>query len=72
MASFARSGSEADVEARDALLSPAVHNDPAEDYSMQNYLMTFVTDMYGLFQSLPVPARWFFCLILLYIAIKLL
>ena len=69
MASFAGS----DVEARDALLSPtAAHHDPADDYSMKNYLLTFVADMYGLFQALPVPARWFFCLILLYIAIKLL
>lgn len=72
IASIAGIGTEADLEARDALLSPTVHNDTADDYSMRNYLMTFVADMYGLFQALPVPARWFFCLILLYIAIKLL
>lgn len=73
IASIAGSGPEIDLEARDALLSPsAAHHDPADDYSMRNYFMTFVADMYGLFEALPVPARWFFCLILLYIAIKLL
>jgi hypothetical protein len=72
VSSIGGSGTETDLEARDALLSPTSQHDAAEDYSMGNYFMTFVADMYGLFQALPVPARWFFCLILLYIAIKLL
>lgn len=66
-------GTESDLESRDALLPPTAHHESTdEEYSMKDYLMTFVTDMYGLFQSLPVPARWLVCLILLYIAIKLL
>jgi hypothetical protein len=70
--SIGGSAAETDLEARDALLSPSSNHDATESYSMKNYFMTFVADMYGLFQALPVPARWFFCLILLYIAIKLL
>ena len=43
-----------------------------ENYSMQNYFMTFVRDVYALFLRLPVPARVLVVIGLLYIALKLL
>ena len=43
-----------------------------ENYSMQNYFMTFVRDVYALFLRLPVPARVLLVIGLLYIALKLL
>ena len=46
--------------------------DGDEHYSMQNYFMTFVRDIYGLFLRLPVPARFVSVIGLLYIAWKLL
>ena len=74
MASIPQPDQEFDGGTRDALLSPSsTHSDiTGGDYSMSGYFLTFVRDMYGLFQSLPVWARWVVCLFLLYIAIKLL
>jgi len=58
-----------------ALLAPASGDRLSadnENYSMQNYFMTFVKDVYGLFLRLPVPARVVAVIGLLYIALKLL
>jgi hypothetical protein len=57
------------------LLPPSAHQrdlSTTGEYSMNEYFMTFVRDMYGVFQSLPVWARWVVCAVLLYIAIQLL
>jgi len=42
------------------------------EYSMQVYLLTFVSDVYGAFQALPVPIRWISWILLLWLAIWLL
>ena len=42
-----------------------------QHYSMQNYFLTFVRDVYGLFLRLPVPVRIAAVIGLLYIAFKL-
>ena len=60
-------------EMESALLAPASRfPEEEENYSMQNYFMTFVKDVYGLFLRLPVPARFVAVIGLLYIALKLL
>jgi hypothetical protein len=43
-----------------------------EDYSMCNYFLTFVRDVYLAFVSVPVPGRVIIVIVLLYAAIKLL
>lgn len=68
-------GSAEQNDMESALLAPASGeglsaND--ENYSMQNYFMTFVKDVYGLFLRFPVPARVVVVIGLLYIALKLL
>jgi len=42
-----------------------------QHYSMQNYFLTFVRDVYGLFLRMPVPVRIVAVIGLLYIAFKL-
>lgn len=59
-------------EMESALLAPASRFPEEENYSMQNYFMTFVKDVNGLFLRLPVPARFVTVIGLLYIALKLL
>ena len=59
-----------EVGTRDALL--AHHGSQDGEYSMTGYFLTFVSDIYGLFKSLPVVARWVVCLVLFYVAVKLL
>ena len=57
-----------------ALLVPTsgLYPTDEETYSMQNYFMTFVKDVYGLFLRLPVVARVVVLIGLLYVALKLL
>lgn len=59
----------------DALLTPSGDNpyyyDGTGEYSITKYFMTFVMDIYGLFNRLPVFIRWIVVILLLYIAFKL-
>jgi hypothetical protein len=43
-----------------------------EDYSMCNYFLTFVRDVYLAFVSVPLPGRVILVVVMLYVAIKLL
>lgn len=72
-----------DSVSRDALLSsppqqreggglPTSPSGVNRDYSMSDYFTTCVSDAYDAFQQLHVIARWVVCLVLLYIALRLL
>lgn len=63
-----------DDTGNDALLAPttSANRGGENEYSMSNYFMTMVRDVYNLFLSLPVWARWIVILVLLYIALRLL
>jgi hypothetical protein len=56
----------------DALLPPSALIDTDENYSMSNYALTFVRDVYGLFLRMHVVLRVIVFVGLLYVAIKLL
>lgn len=56
----------------EALLAPAAGSSRIQTYSMQQYLMTFVKDVYGLFMRLPTAARAVLVIFLLYVALRLL
>lgn len=57
----------------DALLPPNSPDALAnQEYSMGNYFLTFVKDVYGLFMAMHVVLRVLVVLFLLYVAVKLL
>lgn len=56
----------------DALLPPTAMLATDENYSMANYFLTFVKDVYGLFLRMHVVVRVIVVAGLLYVAIKLL
>ena len=57
-------------EPNQALLAPSAYSE--EDYSMMEYFMTFVRDVYGTFLNLPVLVRIAVIFALLFTAFKLL
>lgn len=66
------SSTEFDYGMEDALLPPSAMIGADEGYSMSNYFLTFVKDVYGLFMRLHVVPRVLVVAGLLYVAIKLL
>jgi hypothetical protein len=61
----------------DSLLTPTSGDDSyyyngSGEYSSSQYFMTFVMDIYRLFNWLPLPVRWVVIILLLFIAWKLL
>lgn len=42
------------------------------DYSITKYFVTFIMDIYGLFNRLPLPVRWIVVLLLIFVGFKLL
>uniref|UniRef100_A0A7S3P5U2 Uncharacterized protein n=1 Tax=Amphora coffeiformis TaxID=265554 RepID=A0A7S3P5U2_9STRA len=56
-------------ESNQALLAPSAYNE--ENYSMMEYFMTFVRDVYGTFLNLPVLVRIAVIFALLFTAFKL-
>lgn len=59
-----------DFESEQALLAPSAYNE--ENYSMTEYFMTFVKDVYGTFLNLPFLVRVTMIFALLFTAFKLL
>jgi len=58
---------------RNALLAPSSHavdDGMDENYSMANYFMTFVKDVYGAFMAVPLIGRIVLVLLLLYVVVK--
>ena len=41
------------------------------EYNMKEYFITFVMDIYNLFQTLPIPIQAFLLVLMLYLAWKL-
>ena len=41
------------------------------EYNMKEYFITFVMDMYNLFQTLPIPIQALLLMLMLYLAWKL-